>query len=227
MKSRPASRAAAARHADSCPCHRAPALCFARRLACGPVTSREPMCQVAQVPSARPVNAFRLPLVICTLAALCSRRRRRLRREIHHDVETVVTRFAPSPHGLPAYWRRPHRAVQLALRRAGAAARCCCGSRTPTASARPNAAIDAILDGLAWLGLAWDGDAVYQFSRAARHREVVEQLLAAGQAYHCCATPEELDRDARAGAQAKAAPALRRALARPRPGGGRRPASSR
>ena len=54
------------------------------------------------------------------------------------------------------------------------------------------AAIDAILDGLNWLGLDWDGDVVYQFSRAARHREVVEQLLAAGMAYRCYASPEEL-----------------------------------
>ena len=42
------------------------------------------------------------------------------------------------------------------------------------------AAIDAILDGLSWLGLEWDGETVYQFSRSARHREVVEELLAAG-----------------------------------------------
>ena len=76
--------------------------------------------------------------------------------------------------------------------RAAAAARCCCGSRTPTASAPPKPAIDAILDGLTWLGLDWDGDTVYQFSRAARHREVAEQLLAAGHAYRCYATPEEL-----------------------------------
>ena len=54
------------------------------------------------------------------------------------------------------------------------------------------AAIDAILDGLTWLGLDWDGEPVYQFARAARHREVAEQLLAAGQAYRCYASPEEL-----------------------------------
>ena len=53
-------------------------------------------------------------------------------------------------------------------------------------------AIAAILDGLTWLGLDWDGDTVYQFSRAARHREVAEQMLAAGQAYRCYASPEEL-----------------------------------
>jgi glutamyl-tRNA synthetase len=54
-------------------------------------------------------------------------------------------------------------------------------------------AIDAILDGLKWLELDWDGDVIYQFSRAARHREIAEQLLASGRAYRCYATPEELD----------------------------------
>ncbi len=54
------------------------------------------------------------------------------------------------------------------------------------------AAINAIIDGLTWLGLTWDGEPVFQFSRAARHREAVEQLLAAGRAYRCYASPEEL-----------------------------------
>src|SRR5262249_7957427 len=54
------------------------------------------------------------------------------------------------------------------------------------------AAIEAILDGLAWLGLNWDGETVYQFSRSERHREVAQALLAAGRAYHCYASPEEL-----------------------------------
>src|SRR4029077_19902121 len=54
------------------------------------------------------------------------------------------------------------------------------------------AAIAAILDGLTWLGLDLDGEAISQFSRAARHREVAEQLLAAGRAYYCYASPGEL-----------------------------------
>src|ERR1043166_5801469 len=54
------------------------------------------------------------------------------------------------------------------------------------------AAINAIIDGLTWLGLTWDGEIVFQFSRAARHRQIAEQLLAAGKAYHCYASPEEL-----------------------------------
>ncbi len=56
-----------------------------------------------------------------------------------------------------------------------------------------DAAIEAILDGMRWLGLDWDGPEVYQFSRAARHAEVAHQLLASGHAYRCYATPEELE----------------------------------
>ena len=54
-------------------------------------------------------------------------------------------------------------------------------------------AVAAILNGLEWLGLDWDGQTVYQFARAGRHREVAEQLLAEGKAYRCFATAQELD----------------------------------
>jgi glutamyl-tRNA synthetase len=54
-------------------------------------------------------------------------------------------------------------------------------------------AVDAILNGMQWMGLNWDGQTIYQFARAARHREVAEQLLAAGKAYRCFATPQELN----------------------------------
>jgi len=53
-------------------------------------------------------------------------------------------------------------------------------------------AVDAILNGMRWMGLDWDGDAIFQFARAARHREVAEKLLAEGKAYRCYATAEEL-----------------------------------
>ena len=46
-------------------------------------------------------------------------------------------------------------------------------------------AVAAILNGLGWLGLDWDGQTVFQFARADRHREVAEQLLAEGNAYRC------------------------------------------
>jgi glutamyl-tRNA synthetase len=53
-------------------------------------------------------------------------------------------------------------------------------------------AVEAILNGMTWMGLNWDGEVIYQFARAARHREVVEKLLAEGKAYRCYATAEEL-----------------------------------
>lgn len=53
-------------------------------------------------------------------------------------------------------------------------------------------AVAAILGGMRWMGLDWDGPEVFQAARAARHREVAQALLAAGRAYRCYATAEEL-----------------------------------
>jgi glutamyl-tRNA synthetase len=54
-------------------------------------------------------------------------------------------------------------------------------------------AVAAIIDGLDWLGLEWDGDIVHQFERAPRHAEIARQLLATGHAYYCYCTPAELE----------------------------------
>jgi glutamyl-tRNA synthetase len=54
-------------------------------------------------------------------------------------------------------------------------------------------AVGAIISGLTWLGLNWDDEIVYQFTRAARHRETAEKLLAEGKAYRCYATAVELE----------------------------------
>src|SRR6201994_2251731 len=53
-------------------------------------------------------------------------------------------------------------------------------------------AVEAILNGMNWMGLNWDGDVFYQFARAPRHREVAEKLMTEGKAYRCYATAEEL-----------------------------------
>ncbi len=53
-------------------------------------------------------------------------------------------------------------------------------------------AIDAILDGLSWMGLDWSGDAISQFARAERHVEVAYALLEAGHAFKCWCTPDEV-----------------------------------
>jgi glutamyl-tRNA synthetase len=54
-------------------------------------------------------------------------------------------------------------------------------------------AVAAIFGGLAWMGLDWDEEPLFQFARAARHREVAEQMVAKGHAYRCYATPQELE----------------------------------
>lgn len=103
----------------------------------------------------------------------------------------VVTRFAPSPTGfLHIGGGRTALFNWLYARKHGGTMLLRIEDTDRQRSTQE--AIDAILDGLKWLGIDWDGDTVYQFARAARHREVAEQLLAAGKAYRCYATTEEL-----------------------------------
>jgi glutamyl-tRNA synthetase len=55
-------------------------------------------------------------------------------------------------------------------------------------------AVDAIIDGMRWLELEWDGEIVFQSKQLARHAEIARQLLAEGKAYYCFCTPEELEK---------------------------------
>jgi glutamyl-tRNA synthetase len=104
----------------------------------------------------------------------------------------VVTRFAPSPTGfLHIGGARTALFNWLYARRHGG--RMMLRIEDTDRERSTQAAIDAIIDGMKWLGLDWDGDIVYQFSRAARHREVAEELLAKGSAYRCYATAQELE----------------------------------
>ncbi len=114
---------------------------------------------------------------------------------------TVRTRFAPSPTGdlhvggartaLFSYLEAKHRGGQFILRI----------EDTDLERSTPQA-VKAILDGMQWLGLHADEPAVYQTHRFARYREVAEQLLAAGKAYRCYCSKEELE-TMRAEAEAK------------------------
>src|SRR5277367_4883423 len=105
--------------------------------------------------------------------------------------DSIVTRFAPSPTGfLHIGGARTAWFNWLYARGRGGKMLLRIEDTDRERSTQP--AIDAILDGLDWLGIAWDGDVVYQFSRVARHREIAEALLAAGHAYRCYASPEEL-----------------------------------
>jgi glutamyl-tRNA synthetase len=105
--------------------------------------------------------------------------------------DTIVTRFAPSPTGfLHIGGARTALFNWLYARARGG--RMLLRIEDTDRERSIQAAIDAILDGLTWLGIDWDGDVVYQFARSARHREVAEALLAAGKAYRCYASPDEL-----------------------------------
>ena len=103
----------------------------------------------------------------------------------------VVTRFAPSPTGfLHIGGARTALFNWLIARHHSGAFRLRVEDTDRKRSTEE--AIQAILDGLRWLELDWDGEAVYQSARAARHAEVARGLLEAGKAYHCYCTPEEL-----------------------------------
>ena len=105
---------------------------------------------------------------------------------------TVVTRFAPSPTGyLHIGGARTALFNWLFARHHGGKYLLRIEDTDRARSTEP--AIAAILDGLSWLGLPWDGEVTYQFSRAARHAEVALEMLAKGHAYHCYASPQELD----------------------------------
>ncbi len=103
----------------------------------------------------------------------------------------VVTRFAPSPTGFLHIggartalfnWLYAHHTGGKFLLRI-----------EDTDRARSTqAAIDAIIDGLKWLELDWEGEPWRQFSMAERHKQVAHQLLEEGKAYRCYSTPEEL-----------------------------------
>ncbi len=104
---------------------------------------------------------------------------------------TVVTRFAPSPTGflhiggartaLFNWLFAKHHGGRFLLRI----------EDTDRARSTPEA-VEAIFDGMQWLGLEWEGEPVMQFERSPRHAEVARQLLAEGKAYHCYCSPEEL-----------------------------------
>lgn len=105
---------------------------------------------------------------------------------------TVRTRFAPSPTGFLhiggartalfswAYARRHKGSFILRI------------EDTDVARSTPEA-VQAILDGMSWLGLGWDEGPFYQMQRMDRYKEVIQEMLDKGTAYHCYCSKEELD----------------------------------
>ncbi len=104
---------------------------------------------------------------------------------------TVVTRFAPSPTGflhiggartaLFNWLYARHHGGKYLLR-----------IEDTDRKRSTQEAIDAILEGLEWLGLSPDEEPVFQSARQQRHSEVAKALLDSGNAYHCYCSPEEL-----------------------------------
>lgn len=106
---------------------------------------------------------------------------------------TVRTRFAPSPTGFLhiggartalfswAYARKHGGVFVLRI------------EDTDVARSTPEA-VQAILDGMSWLGLQWDEGPLYQMQRMDRYKEVIQQLLDSGKAYYCYTSPEELEK---------------------------------
>jgi glutamyl-tRNA synthetase len=104
----------------------------------------------------------------------------------------VITRFAPSPTGflhiggartaLFNWLFVKHNSGRMLLRI----------EDTDRERSTPEA-VKAIIDGLSWLGLGWDGEVISQNARAQRHSEVAHALLRSGHAYYCYCTPQELE----------------------------------
>lgn len=105
---------------------------------------------------------------------------------------TVVTRFPPSPTGfmhignartaLFNWLYAKHTGGKMVFR-----------IEDTDRERHSEAAVEAIVNGMKWLGLDWDGEIVSQFGRRERHAEVAHKLLSAGKAYYCYCSPEELE----------------------------------
>lgn len=104
----------------------------------------------------------------------------------------IVTRFAPSPTGflhiggartaLFNWLLARHYGGKFVLR-----------IEDTDRERSTQAAVDAIFDGLKWLGISWDEEPIFQFSRMGHHVELAKKLIAEGKAYYCYCTPEELE----------------------------------
>jgi glutamyl-tRNA synthetase len=104
----------------------------------------------------------------------------------------VVTRFAPSPTGY-LHIGGARTALFNWLYARGRGGRFLLRIEDTDRARSTPEATQAIFDGLRWLGLDWDGEAVSQFSRIERHKEAAAEMLARGGAYRCWASREEID----------------------------------
>ncbi len=104
----------------------------------------------------------------------------------------VVTRFAPSPTGFLHIGGARTALFNWLYARGRGGKFLLRIEDTDRARSTPEAT-QAIVAGLTWLGLDWDGEPVSQFDRADRHAEVAHQMLASGDAYKCFSTQDEIE----------------------------------
>lgn len=106
--------------------------------------------------------------------------------------EKIVTRFAPSPTGfLHIGGARTALFNWLLARHYGG--KFLLRIEDTDRARSTQAAVDAIFNGLKWLGIDWDEEPVFQFSRAEHHVDLAKQLVREGKAYYCYCTPDELE----------------------------------
>ena len=104
---------------------------------------------------------------------------------------TIITRFPPSPTGFLHVGGARTALFNWAFAKANGGKMLLRIEDTDRERSTPEA-VQAILEGMEWLNIDYDGEAFYQTKNEARHVEVAEQLLAAGKAYYCYCSPEEL-----------------------------------
>nr|WP_306266567.1 glutamate--tRNA ligase [Pararhizobium sp. IMCC3301] len=103
----------------------------------------------------------------------------------------IITRFAPSPTGFLHIGGARTALFNWLFARANGGKMLLRIEDTDQSRSTPEA-VTALMDGLNWLGIDWQGEAVSQFSRQQRHAEVANQLVSEGKAYHCYTSPEDL-----------------------------------
>ncbi|MGF1543746.1 MAG: glutamate--tRNA ligase [Parvularculaceae bacterium] len=116
--------------------------------------------------------------------------------------DAVVTRFAPSPTGY-LHIGGARTALFNWLYARGRGGKFLLRIEDTARARHSDAAVEAILHGLSWLGLDWDGEPISQFARVDRHAEVATTLLEKGAAYRCYMTPEEIETARAAAREAK------------------------
>ncbi len=105
---------------------------------------------------------------------------------------TVVTRFPPSPTGF-MHVGNARTAIFNWLYARHNGGKFVVRIEDTDRKRHSEEAVKAIMDGLEWLGLDYDGEVISQFSKLERHTEIAKEMIVKGQAYYCYCSPEELD----------------------------------